>query len=421
MSFSRRLWALGAAPLAVGVVVLLLTPGAWAQNKFKTLHRFTGGDDGGSPSSGLLLDAAGNVYGTTVKGGTTTAGVVFKLTPNPDGSWTESTLYTFCSLTNCGDGSNPMSGLIFDAAGSLYGTTTEGGANGGGTIFKLTPNRDGSWAESVLYSFCSGNCDDGRAPFGSLIFDQEGNLYGTTQYAGPDGGGTVFELTPNPDGSWKESALHGFGGKDGAGPYAGVIFDAAGNLYGTTYLGGSNDLGVVFELSPNSDGSWNEKLLHSFAGGSDGVYPFGGLVFDQLGNLYGTTQNGGNNQCFQMGCGVVFELSPQSGGSWKEKVLESFDIQGGAHPLGTLIFDQAGKLYGTTQLGGSGPCTPLGCGVVFKLVPNSKGDWNETLLHVFLDHPGSEPLGNLVFDAAGDLYGATAGFSTLGSVFEIKR
>ena len=422
MSFNRRLLALRIL-LAVVVGVLVWTSGAWAQNKFKTLHKFTDGHDGGNPVSGLVLDSAGNLYGTTVKCcGSGTAGVVFKLTPNPNGSWIENTLYTFCSVTNCGDGSSPMSGVIFDAAGNLYGTTTDGGANHGrGVVFKLMPHPDGSWTESVLYTFCTGDCLDGSTPHGTLIFDHKGNLYGTTLLAGPHGGGTVFKLTPNSDGSWTQSVLYGFGGNDGNGPYDGVIFDAAGDLYGTTFFGGANDLGVAFKLIPESDGSWKERVLHSFAGGADGVYPFGGLVLDQSGNLYGTTQNGGNNQCSQMGCGVVFEISPQSGGGWKEKVLLSFDVRGGARPFDTLIFDHAGNLYGTAQLGGGGPCAPLGCGVVFKLVPNLKGGWNEKLLHVFLDHPGSQPLGNLVFDAAGNLYGTTSCYSTLGSVFEIMQ
>jgi uncharacterized repeat protein (TIGR03803 family) len=225
---SGRLRILGSALLVTATIALPLVSDAPAQGKFKILHKFTDRQDGGNPSSTLVFDSAGNLYGTTVKGGTANEGVVFELMPNASGGWTERTLHQF---TGGRDGFIPTAGVILDAAGNVYGTTIEGGVNG--TAFKLAPNQDGHWTAKLLHRFCTGDCSDGRSPYASMTFDNAGNLYGTTQYAGPQCCGTVFRLTPTSDGSWTESTLHGFAGKDGSGPYAGVIFDAAGNLYGT--------------------------------------------------------------------------------------------------------------------------------------------------------------------------------------------
>jgi uncharacterized repeat protein (TIGR03803 family) len=425
------------AILVASIVILVLTPGAWA-GTYKTLYKFTGGADGSIPFSDLIFDAAGNLYGTTVGGGDHGDGTVFRLTPNADGTWTESVLYSFCSLTNCSDGEDPGAGVIFDSAGSLFGTASSGGAGGGGAVFKLTPNADGSWTESVLYSFCSlTSCGDGQIPTAGLIFGSAGNLYGTTTSGGDHGGGTVFKLTPNVDGSWSESVLHGFdcltncsGGYD---LEVALIFDSAGNLYGTTASGGdlsvchSNGCGVVFRLKPQPDGSWTESVIHTFKGGRDGASFASALIFDGAGNLYSTTAFGGNmSQCIngRDGCGVVFQLTPQAHGSWKEKVLHRFKSSDGVGPYGSLIVDRAGNLYGTTVRGGKvGSCGGPGCGVVFKLAPNSKGGWSETVLHRFLDHrgTGAYPSASLIFDATGNLYGTTEGDfkKTHGSVFEI--
>jgi len=421
------------------IAVFMLAPGAWAQVKYKTLHKFAGihrhYSDGASPAGGLIFDQAGNLYGTTVLGGNG-SGTVFEMTPNSDGSWTESVLYRFCSLETCEDGAFSYAGLIFDQAGNLYGTALEGGSSTFcspflcGNVFKLTPNADGSWTQSVLYGFCSRtNCEDGGWPFAGLIFDQAGNLYGTTHQYGAHGAGVVFELTPNADGSWKEKVLHQFtGGRDGGNPYAGLIFDQAGNLYGTTGGGGAHGAGVVFKLTPNADGHWKENVLHTFTGSDDGREYNGGslgtgsLIFDQAGNLYGTTAYGGAS-----GSGVVFELVANPEGGWKEKVLHHFTGgKNGSTPMAPLIFDQAGNLYGTTTYGGWVGC---GCGVAFKLTPNSNGRWNETVLHRFATNgnDGGYPVAGLIFDAAGNLYGTTCGSGedgpcyggTMGSVFEI--
>jgi uncharacterized repeat protein (TIGR03803 family) len=264
------------------------------------LHSFNG-SDGSHPQAGLIFDAAGNLYGTTYGGGASGYGTVFKLTPNADGSWTESVLHSF----NGSDGSSPFAGLIFDAAGNLYGTTSLGGGSNFGTVFKLTPNADGSWAESVLHSFIG---SDGSYPLAGLIFDAAGNLYGTTEFGGSGCGGSgcgvVFKLTPNADGSWTESVLRRFGGTRAKCPEAGLIFDGAGNLYGTA-SSGNRDYGAAFKLSPNLDGSWAYSLIHVFQG-NPAANPLGGLVLGSGGTLYGVTSECGASDCG----GVVYQITP---------------------------------------------------------------------------------------------------------------
>jgi uncharacterized repeat protein (TIGR03803 family) len=433
MSYKRFLGAASAALLIV-IVILMLAPGAWAGGKFKTLHRFKTKDPAGTGPQTLIFDQAGNLYGTTWCGGC--GGAVFELTPNPDGTWTENVLYRFDYHGGSG-GSQAMGGLIFDAAGNLYGATTNGGANFSGVVYKLAPNPNGSWTESALYSFCSlTNCADGAAPSGGLIFDQAGNLYGTTTSGGANGVGVVYKLTPNPDGTWTESVLYGFkGGKEGRNPQSELTFDAAGNLYGITLEGGDLTCfeglgcGTVFELAPNADGSWKHKLLHRFTG-KDGSSPSGPLIFDAAGNLYGIAFEGGGSSCFDgEGCGTVFRLSPNANGGWTAKVLHRFTGgKDGATPEGGLTLDVAGNLYGTTTIGGNlNPnCAPfggsIGCGVVFKLTLNANGVWKEKVLHRFTDRgDGSGPGGNLIFDTAGNLYGTTQGGSDKdnSTVFEI--
>ena len=404
--------------LAIMALTLILGSSAGAA-EFKTLHKFKKWGVGGRfPQGGrLIFDAAGNLYGTTeyggeraCSGGATTCGTVFMLTPSGDGSWSESVLHSF----NGRDGAHPQGGLTFDAAGNLYGTTYDGGggtcANGCGTVFRLTPNGDGSWVESVLISV-------DPAPSPGLIFDAAGNLYGGTASGGAYGYGTVFRLAPNGYGSWSWSVLHSFSGSDGRYPVGGLTFDAAGNLYGTTDMGGAFNQGTVFELNPSGGGRSVESVLHSF-NGSDGVFPNGGLIFDAAGNLYGTTSNGGAH-----GYGTVFELTPNTDGSWTESVLHSFRESYAHQPSSRLIFDAAGNLYGTSDLGGGGPCYGgAGCGTVFRLTPNGNGSWTESVLHRFWNRPGAFPFGaGLVLDQTGNLYGTTHGDgkTTFGSVFEI--
>jgi uncharacterized repeat protein (TIGR03803 family) len=397
--------------LATVLVTLILSSSVWAQTTFKTLHDFKGGGkDGASPQAGLVFDTAGNLYGTTLGGGAYSEGAVFKLTPNGDGTWTESTLYSFCSQPNCADGYFPRSDLILDHSGNLYGTTVFGGSAGYGAVFELTPGSSG-WTETVLYSFTGGA--DGIEPEAGLIFDGNGNLYGTTEYGGSAQAGVVFELTPGSSG-WTETVLYTFCSlqncDDGEYPYAGLVFDGNGNLYGTTVEGGVADYGVVFELTPGS-GGWTERVLHSFDY-HDGAEPLGRLAFDKVGNLYGTTSYGGGSNL-----GVIFQLTPNSHGKWSERVLHAFrDGKDGGYPVAGLVFDAAGNLCGTAYQGG----VP-GYGTVFKLTPTSTGGWTFRTLHQFIDHPGASPAGDLVVDGAGNIYGTASGtgYATLGSVWEI--
>ncbi len=383
------------------------------------LYNFTGGSDGSLPYAGLIFDSVGNLYGTTYEGGANGAGTVFELTPS-NGGWTETVLYNFCTQSNCSDGDDPLGSLIFDSAGNLYGTTSGGGTHQYGTIFILRPSA-GSWAETVLYSFQGGT--DGEFPVAGVTLDNAGNLYGTTEYGGVSNYGTVFELNT----SGNETVLYSFiDGTDGAFPYAGVILDAAGNLYGTTISGGNGGYqgcgsgygqgcGTVFMLKPSEGGSWTESILYSFSWGTGPVLPYSGLIFDYAGNLYGTATLFGNGF---LG-GGVFELT-YSNGSWTEKVLYNFTGgSDGGNPYAGLAFDSAGNLYGTTQGGGAN-----GDGTVFKL-GSSNGEWTETVLHSFAGSDGCEPYAGVIFDAIGNLYGTTSQSSGCpsadsgGVVFEI--
>jgi uncharacterized repeat protein (TIGR03803 family) len=322
---------------------------------------------------------------------------------------TETVLFSFTGGTN---GYNSVASLLLDSAGNLYGTTSEGGNSqncsvGCGIVFQLSPNA-GGWTENVPYAFLGGN--NGEYPFVGVTKDAAGNLYGATG-GGVPGNGTIFELSPNSGGGWNETTLHVFsGGRDGANPYGGLILDAAGSLYGTAHGGGQTSCGsgcgVVFKLSPTSTG-WKETVLHAFSG-KDGYHPSSGLIFDAAGNLYGTTTWGGP-QCGSSGCGVVFELSPTPAGLWREKVLHAFsDGPDGAYPVTGLVFDTTGNLYGTTSSGGDrSHCVGAGCGVVFELSPTSSGPWKETVLHIFAEgNDGAIPSG-VIFDSAGNLYGTT--------------
>ena len=345
--------------------VFELTPAAGGTWTEKVLHNFNDdGTDGYQPVASLIFDAAGNLYGTTEAGGTYSAGTVFELTPAAGGTWTEKVLHNFNSDGT--DGFFPSAGLVLDAAGNLYGTTLGGGTSNRGTVFELTPAAGGGWTEQVLHNF---NLDgtDGYYPLAGLIFDAAGDLYGTTSSGGAYGYGTVFELTPAAGGTWTEKVLHSFNneGTDGVNPQAGLILDAAGSLYGTTVQGGTgsscpNGCGTIFELTPAAGGTWTEKVLHNFDG-TDGYQPYADLIFDAAGNLYGTTEAGGTYSA-----GTVFELTPAAGGTWTEQVLHNFKDDGtdGIEPHAGLIFDASGNLYGTTFGGGA-----YGQGTVFEITP----------------------------------------------------
>jgi uncharacterized repeat protein (TIGR03803 family) len=365
--------------------VFELTPkvgGGWTA---KVLHSFShNGKDGYIPENSLVFDGDGNLYGTTEGGGTGACngpfgvgcGTVFELKPTAGGNWEEMVLHSF--KNKGGDAYYPYTGLVLDGSGNLYGTTSSGGAYGSyGTVFELTRTVGGGWTETVLHSF-GGNQSDGTLPDGGLILDAAGNLYGTTYYGGTYGRGTVFQLTPATGGSWTETVLHTFNdnGTDGTEPEGSLIFDASGNLYGTTFDGGAHGYGTVYELTPSAGGSWTETVLHSFTVGAGGNYPQAGLTIDVAGNLYGTTGSGGTGTCIaDTGCGTVFELMPRPEGGWAEKVLYSFQNNGkdGNFPHNALTFDSSGNLYGTTNMGGgSKACNTLGlpgCGTVFEITP----------------------------------------------------
>jgi len=386
------------------------------------LYSFAGSSDPKLPYAGLVFDKAGNLYGTTESGGANGQGTVFEITPNANGSWTETVLYSFTGAT---DGGQPYGSLVLDAAGNLYGTTNYGGnascSMGCGTVFELTPG-SGAWSESVLYSFTGGS--DGREPNARLLADSAGNLYGTTMLGGTissvcsSGCGTVFKLTKGSSG-WTESVLYAFaGGADGLSPYDGLAFDAKGNLYGTTYGGGASAAGTVFNLTPAS-GGWTESVIHSFGGGNDGKNPFGDVIVDAAGNLYGTAFQGDTG-----GYGIVFELLPNPKGGWREKVLHGFGNAPSASPVAGLVMDTAGNLYGTTMLGAAQTSCGGGCGTLFKLAPGTTGGWTFTAVHQFgRGTDGYHPTGDLVLDAAGNVYGTTqaGGAQGTGMVFEIMH
>ena len=410
----RSKWVSLIACIAASVSTCMsLVPTAQAQT-FQVIHTFTGGQDGGQPMAGLTMDRAGNLYGTTLRRGNGGCGTVFKFT-HEGSAWIYHTLYAFNGQP---DACNPEARLVIASDGNLYGTSIGGGTwtctqrgygPGCGTVFGLNPPPTicGSvscpWQESVLYSFQGGS--DGSNPESALVFDQQGNLYGTTNTGGGSGCegsgcGTVFELIPGQDG-WPESILYRFQDSgSGAATASGVIFDNDGNLYGAVKWDGFDGREVVYELVP-SGGDWIQSVLYSFTPQGFDVGPVGGLTFDTIGNLYGTTS---------WGCGSVFELSPSNGG-WNFNTIFDFlggnGCPGGWGPRESLTSDTAGNLLGTT-LGGTSSPGHNDYGSVFKLMP-SDGGWIETSLHDFLGgSDGGFPVSNVVRDASGNLYGTAS-------------
>jgi uncharacterized repeat protein (TIGR03803 family) len=410
----------------------------------KLLHVFNGRQSNTpyQPMGNLVFDAAGNLYGTAAEGaGTKTeicgefgCGAVYEMSPKADGSWQTKILYRF--LPTLTTGYYPVAGVILDAAGNLYSTAEYGGAGttcgiltGFGIVYELSPAADGSWTYKILHSFgTESNCADGAFPEGALVFDAAGNLYGTTEAGGANYVGTVFKLSPNADGGWTETVLHSFNNYDGSYPRSTLIFDSAGNLYGTTSSGSPENLGgTVFELSPASNGTWNETALYRFKTlGSGGYHPVGGVIFDAAGNLYGTDLLGGTGKGFcDAGCGTVFELMPTGSGAWTRKTLHTFSDNGvdGYAPYAGLTFDSSGNLFGTASLGGpSNLNCEFGCGVLYELQPSADGEWTEKLLHQFgsYEYDGTIPMAGVILDSAGNLYGTTSdgGRKLGGTVFE---
>jgi uncharacterized repeat protein (TIGR03803 family) len=425
MSWNRFL-AAGRSTLAGWLTIVALGVGpAWGSSE-KVIYSFAGGSaDGELPTSNLISDSAGNLYGTTTEGGNSSScgpfggescGVVFQLTPS-NGNWTEKVIYSFGGGA---DGGTPYSGLAMDASGNLYGTTFAGGASGQGTVFELTP-ANGTWTETVLHSFTGGS--DGAAPRAGLIL-RGNSLAGTTTLGGSGNGcvfgtpcGTVFGMSHTSKG-WIEKVLYTFtGGSDGGIPYGGLVVDNAGNLYGTTTQYGAC-CGTVFELTPGK-GTWTEKTLYSFTGASDGSYPEGTLILDPAGNLYGTTSTGGGSQV-----GTVFQLEKTQNG-WTLNTLHTFTGDpDGAVPEAGLV-RRGSSVFGTTYNGGTGSqCGLFGgtpCGTVYELSRTGQGIVY-SVIYSFLSTPdAAQPEGSLWVDQSGDLFGTgyTGGASGNGAVFEI--
>jgi hypothetical protein len=401
--------------LLAGLLTAGLTQTAFTQT-LTLIHIFSGGSDGSEPFAGLILDDAGNLYGTTASGGQGPCpggcGTAFKLSQHAS-DWVLTPLYSFRGGNN---GAYPEARLTFGPNGRLYGNTCGQDAgtscagppysptNSDGTVFSLGPpprirsNILGGWTQTVLYP-------QAGTPSGQLIFDRSGNIYGTN-------GSCVFELMP-VGGGWTPSLLYCFtGGNDGDDPTSGVVMDQAGKLYGTTAYGGgagacNRGCGTVFELTHSGSG-WTETILHSFAGGDDGYFPIGGLAFDRFGNVYGTTAGGGSG-----GGGTVFTLTPSSGG-WTFHMIFPLVGQQCEEPPGpydTLAIDGSGSLYGTTLCDGGG-------GSVFKLTPRPDGGWTYNSLYQFHGFGGS--VGDVVLDANGNVFGTSAFGGSYGAIWEIR-
>ena len=406
---SPRRWRIRAFGAGLPVIVVALVffavniPAAQAQT-LTVLHNFTYGD-GAYPFAGVTLDQQGRIYGTAADGGSHQAGVVYRLAREGEG-WVLSPIYTFQGEP---DGAGPDSKVVFGPDGLLYGTTYGGGAEGFGTVFSLQPPATVCktalcpWHETILYSF-TGGADGANPEYGDLSFDQAGNIYGTTYAGGSDGNGVVFKLSRSGSG-WTETALWRFSGaNDGAYPLSGVMFDNAGNLYGTTSYGGASRLGTVYELSPTQSG-WSETILYSFTN-SDTGGGSGGLIMDARGDLFGITGE----------VGAAYELTPQDG-SWSFTLLQSFS--GGGYPpsLASPTFDSQGNLYGPVPSGGDG------FGEIFKLTP-SDNQWIYSPFYQFdtcNNGNGCFPIGAVTFDANGNMYGTTedGGAGGEGTVWEI--
>ncbi len=389
------------------------TQAAQAQT-YSVLHTFTDGQDGAFPEASLSMDVAGNLYGTALLGGTS-YGTVYRL-KRKGSNWIVNPLYSFAGGS---DGAYPRARVVFGPDGGLYGTTSAGGGSelcsgGCGTVFTVRTSATACtaalcpWTETVLYRFVGSA--DGANPYGDLVFDQAGNIYGTTFRGGSNGMGTVYELTPSANG-WTQNILHTFSGSDGAYPVAGVIFDNLGNLYGTTTEGGPSNGGTVFRLTPSGSG-WTESVLYAFQDGADGSTIGAGLMLDPSGNLYGASQYGGLG-----GGGTVFKLTASSG-KWAYSLVYSFT---GGHssacgPSGTLVMDGAGSIYGTTVCDGAEDF-----GDVFKLTPLGGGWTYTSLHDFTGGSDGASPYCGVVFDASANIYGTAVGGGSMGAgvVWEI--
>jgi uncharacterized repeat protein (TIGR03803 family) len=391
---------LAALALAAGLLGAAFAPPALAAPKTSTIYSFTGAADGGFPYGGVIADDQGKLYGTVTAGGNGHSGAVYQLSKAPGGGWTQSTLYAF---SGGADGGMPMAGLLMGAKGRLYGTTAQGGASGNGVVFELSPPKKGqsAWTQKVLWTFAGG--DDGSMPTGTLAMDAAGNLYGTTNWGGTGVVGTVFKLSPPANGAkdWTETVLYNFtGNNDGGEPSGRMLVGSDGNLYGTTSGWGEFNLGNVFKLTAQGDGSWHFSVLHAFAGGADGEVPRDGLIQGPDGTLYGATAG------FAKSYGNVFSLNTDGSGYqplWQVTGGEGYTGNG---PWQSLSIDADGNLYGATMADGTS-----WYGEIFQLKPPHNGEqhWRAKVLHTFqLDADGEFPY-TTVLVHKGKLYGTTYG------------
>lgn len=386
------------------IIMVILAVAAVAEGaQTQVIYSFAGGRDGEYADTDLVMDTAGSLYGSTVQGGAFSSGTVFQLSPAGTG-WTHNVLYSF---TGGADGGEPYKGVTLGPQGNLYGTAGVGGLytgpcidTGCGVVFKLT-NSGGVWTQRVIHSFTGGN--DGYGPGAGVTVDAHGKVYGTTPTGGANGFGIVYELKPDGNGQWTETAIHTFaGGTDGIGGSAGrLALDSSGNVYGLCTTGGANGAGVVFELTPNPSGEWTETILYTFKDAPSSGFPYGALVADAKGNLYGTTYYAGKNDL-----GTVYRLS-QRNGVWTQAWMYSFKGgTAGSSPISTLAADAAGNLYGTTSEGGAAAC---GCGAVFKLTLSDAAAPVYSVVYRFKGPPdGAFVYNGMVADSSGTvLYGAT--------------
>jgi uncharacterized repeat protein (TIGR03803 family) len=397
----------------------LFSANANAKSREQVIYAFSGYPDCGDlPTAKLIADDVGNLYGTTLDGGANKKGCIFELSRDATNNWREAILHSFGGP----DGDGPAGALVFDQLGNLYGTTLIGGAYNGGVVFELSPSGNGGWTESVLYNF--GGSNDGLAPNCDLVFDKDGNLYGTTTSGGNRKGnfraGTAFKLSPSQNG-WIETILHSFYGLglNASDPVGGLVMDSEGNIYGAAKFGGTYGAGAVYELRLKN-GVYKEHVIHSF-NTYDGWEPSSGLVMDSSGNLYGTTYLGGavSSNC-PAGCGAVFKLAKGAHDTWTESVVVGLNGNDGYLAVGPVAIDSDGNLYAAAMSGGMNAN-----GSVYKLTPTKSG-WRENVLHLFdFRFPngvdGAQPYAGVMVHA-GQLFGTTAGggVHNEGTVFRIK-
>jgi uncharacterized repeat protein (TIGR03803 family) len=392
-------------PTCLFIAALLLSSIAVAQSTEQTLYTFT--RQGSFQASKLTYGPSGRLYGNVYNGGTGKCGggcgFVFELAPSGGGGWNYHTIFEFDGA----DGQGPLGNLMFDAAGNLYGTTNWGGH--WGNVYKLTPSSSGPWTETILYTFTG--FTDGSNPQAGVVMDAAGNLYGTTLFGGDFQTGCVYKLSPNSDGSWNQSTLFSFPAiQHLAGSEAELIMDAAGNLYGTSLEGGTRSLGMVFELSPNSDGTWTESTIYNMV--PPGEVISAPLWMDSSGNLYGTTDTSSPT-----GSGTVFELTRNSDGTWTNHYLYEFGRKpgDGEVPDSGLTPDSSGNLYGTTYQGGA-----FNAGTVYRLRLGSNGKWSETVIYSFTGGADGGTPDSGAIPVNGHLYGSTeSGGSGGGVVYDI--